>query len=147
MLWKLRNICDTNECPRANVEVDNKNRGKVLACFASILDIDLLAREEIKIRKLTDILADWTAHVYREDDDAFNNILNIGKDFDEGFLHVDVEKERQWKKYEKEKYRNPDAVPLKRGKMTMNWLRPLRGLCDEDYKELARLVVYDHDSN
>ena len=26
----------------------------------------------------------------------------------------------------------------------MNWLRPLRGLCDEDYKELTRLAVYDH---
>ena len=31
--------------------------------------------------------------------------------------------------------------------MTMNWLKPLRGLRDEDYKELARLAVYDHVSN
>ena len=96
------------------------------------------------IRKLTDKLADWTVHAYREDDDAFNNILNIGKGFDEGFLHVDVEKERQWKKYEQEKRTNSNAVPPRRGEMTMNWLRPLRGLRDEDYKELTRLAVYDH---
>ena len=76
---------------------------------------------------MTDKLANWSAHVCREDDDPFNNILNIGKDFDEGFLHVDVEKKRQWKKYEEEKRINPDA--------------------DEDYKELARLGVYDHVSN
>ena len=49
----------------------------MLACFASILDIDLPAGEEIKIRKLTNKLADSTAHVSREDDDAFDNILNI----------------------------------------------------------------------
>ena len=67
----------------------------MLACFANILDIDLPARKEIKIRKLTNKLANWTVHVYTEDDDAFNNILNIGKGFNEGFLHVDVEKERQ----------------------------------------------------
>ena len=146
-LWKLRDIWDAYEHPRANVEADNKNRTKVLACFANILDIDLLAGEEIKIRKLTDKLADWIAHVYREDNDAFNNIMNIGKGFDEGFLHVDVEKKRQWKKYEEEKSTNPHAVPPRRGEMTMNWLRPLRGLCDEDYKELARLAVYDHVSD
>ena len=146
-LWKLRDIWDTYERPRANVEADNENWAKVLACFASILDIDLPTREEIKIKKLTDKLADWIAHVCRENDDAFNNILNIGKGFDEGFLHVDVEKERQWKKYEEENCRNLDAVPPKKGKMTMNWLKPLRGLRDEDYKELARLAMYDHVSN
>ena len=146
-LWKLRDIWDTYERPCANVEADNENQAKVLACFANILDINLPAGEEIKIRKLTDKLADWTAHVCREDDNAFNNILNIGKGFDEGFLHVDVEKERQWKKYEQEKHTNSDVVPPRRGEITMNWLRPLRGLCDEDYKELARLAVYDHVSN
>ena len=119
-LWKLRDIWDTLEHPHANVEADNENRTKVLACFANILDIDLPVGEEIKIRKLTDKLADWTAHVCREDDDAFNNILNIGKGFDQGFLHVDVEKERQWKKYEQEKRTNPDAMPPRRGEMTMN---------------------------
>ena len=146
-LWKLRDIWDTCERPQANVKVDNENWAKVLACFANILDIDLPTGQEIKITKLIDKLADWTAHVCREVDDAFNNILNIRKGFDEGFLYVDVEKERQWKKYEEEKRRNPDAVPPKRGEMTMNWLRPLRGLRDEDYKELARLAVYDHVSN
>ena len=143
-LWKLRDIWDTYRRLCANVEADNENRAKVLACFANILDIDLPAEEEIKIRKLTDKLADWTAHVCRKDDDVFNNILNIGKDFNEGFLHVDVEKERQRKKYEQEKRTNPDAVPPKRGEMTMNWLRPLRGLRDEDYKELVRLAMYDY---
>ena len=127
---------DTYKCPQANVKADNENRAKVLACFANILDIDLPAGEKIKIRKLIDKLANWTVHVCREDDDAFNNILNIGKGFDEGFLHVDIEKERQWKKYEEEKRRNPNAAPPKRGEMTMNWLRRLRGLRDEDYKEL-----------
>ena len=143
----MRDIWDTYERPRANVEVDNENWAKVLTCSANILDIDLPAGEEIKIKKLKDKFADWTIHVCREDDDAFNNILNIGKGFDEGFLHMDVEKKRQWKKYEQEKHTNPDAVPPRRGEMTMNWLRPLRGLCDEDYKELARLAVYDHVSN
>ena len=116
----MRDIWDTYERPHANVEADNENRAKVLACFANILDIDLPAREEIKIRKLIDKLADWTAHVCRKDNDAFNNILNIGKVFNEGYLYMDVEKEKQWKKYEEEKRTNPDAVPLRRGKMTMN---------------------------
>ena len=111
------------------------------------MDIHLPAGKEIKIGNLTDKLVDWTAHVCRKDDDAFNNILNIGKGFDEGFLHLNVEKERQWKKYEEEKRTNLDVVPPKRGEMTMNWLRPLQRLRDEDYKELARLVVYDHVSN
>ena len=142
-----KDIWDTYERPRVNVKADNENRAKVLAYFANILDIDLPAGEEIKRRKLTDKLADWTTHVCREDDDVFNNILNIGKGFDEGFLHVDVEKETQWKKYEQEKRTNLDAVPPRRGEMTMNWLRPLRGLRDEDYKELARLAVYDHVSD
>ena len=94
-LWKLRDIWDTYKGPRANVEADNENWAKMLACFANIMDIDFPAREEIKIRKLTDKLVDWTAQVNRNDDDAFNNILDIGKGFDEGLLHVDVEKERQ----------------------------------------------------
>ena len=133
----MRDIWDTYKRPRTNVEADNENRAKVLVRFANILDINLPIGEETKRRKLMDKLADWTAHVCRENDDAFNNILNIGKGFDEGFLHMDVEKERQWKKYEQEKRTNPDAVPPRRGEMTMNWLRPLQRLHDEDYKELA----------
>ena len=40
---------------------------------------------------------------------------------------MDVEKERQWKKYEEEKRTNPDVVPPRRDVMTINWLRPLQG--------------------
>ena len=47
-------IWHTYERPHANLEADNKNRAKVLACFANIVNIDLPAGEEIKIRKLID---------------------------------------------------------------------------------------------
>ena len=57
-LWKLRDIWNTYERPHVNVEADNENRAKVLACFANILDIDLPVGEEIKIRKLTNKLVD-----------------------------------------------------------------------------------------
>ena len=96
---------------------------------------------------MTAKLANWTAHVCREDNDAFNNILDIGKDFNEGLLHLDVEKEKLWKKYEEKKHTNSNAVPPKRYKMTMNWLRLLQVLRDEDYKELTPLAIYDHVSN
>ena len=82
----MKDIWDTYEHPCANIEADNDNQAKVLVCFANILDIDLSAGEEINRRKLIDKLVDWTAHVYREDANAFNNIVNIGKDFDGGFL-------------------------------------------------------------
>ena len=76
------------------------------------------------MRKLSDRLADWTAHVCREDDDAFKQVLQTGMDFDEGLLHLDAVKETAWKKYLDEKQRNSNVKPPKRD-MSMNWLKPL----------------------
>ena len=119
----------------------------MLAYFVNILNINPPLGKEIKIKKLTDKLANWIAYVYRENDDVFNNILNIGKGFDERFLYLDVEKKRLWKKYEEDNRTNPDVAPPKRGEMIMIWLKLLQRLRDEDYKELAQLAVYDHVSN
>ena len=43
------------------------------------------------------------------------------------------------KKKENEKAKEPRHVPL-----TINWLRPFRGLQDEDFKELVHMALYDH---
>ena len=89
ILWKLGNIWNTYKRPRTNVAANNKNLTKVLTYFANILGIDLSVGKVIKISKLMDKLVDC-----REDDVVFNSILNIGRDFDEGLLHLDVDKKK-----------------------------------------------------
>ena len=96
---KLRDIWEACDRPRALVEVDNERRRRALVSFAIVLDMEVLVGQVIKMSKLTDRLADWTAHVCREDDDAFKQVLQIGMDFDEGLLHLDAVKETAWKKY------------------------------------------------
>ena len=93
-LSKLKDIWGTYDCPCAHVEANKEKSAKVLVCFANILDIDLLVGKVVKIRKLIEKLVDWTVHVFKQDDDAFNMILDIGKGIDKGLLYLDVKKER-----------------------------------------------------
>ena len=43
------------------------------------------------------------------------------------------------KKKKNDKAKEPRHVPL-----TINWLRPFRGVQDEDFKELVHMALYDH---
>ena len=63
---------------------------------------------------------------------------------DARLLHQDPGKGSAWKTYLKTKKRTAKGKEPKKVPMTINWLRPLRGLQDKDFKEIVRMALYDH---
>ena len=44
----------------------------------------------------------------------------------------------------KNKKKMEKAKEQKKVPMTINWLRPLQGLQDKDFKEIIHMALYDH---
>ena len=58
-------------------------------------------------------------------------------------LHLDPARAKAWRKYVRAKEENLDVKEPKIAPMTINWLRPLRGLLDGDYKQVVQMALYD----
>ena len=113
-------------------------------CMAAVLHLKLDAQKNLNITKVSSKLNDWITHACREDDEAFEDLIRIGQEVDAHIFHQDPAKEVAWNKFmlkkkDNEKAKEPRHVPL-----TINWLRPFRGLQDEDFKELVHMALYDH---
>ena len=80
----------------------------------------------------------------RKDDEAFEDLIHIEQDLDACILHQDPSKEVAWNKFIMKKKKNDKAKEPRHVPMTINWLRPFRGLQDEDFKELVHMALYDH---
>ena len=89
-------------------------------------------------------LNDWITHACREDDHAFEDLIHIGQEVDAHILHQDPSKEVAWNKFTMKKKENDKAKEPRHVPLTINWLRPFRGLQDEDFKELVHMALYDH---
>ena len=58
-------------------------------------------------------------------------------------LHLDPARAKCWRIYKRAKEENFDVKEPKIAPMTINWLRPLRGVLDGDYKQVVQLAFYD----
>lgn len=81
--------------------------------------------------------------MYRVNEDVFNYIIQIGKDFDNGRIHHNAHKEKSWPKYQEISKSSSNLKVCSKIEMTLNQLWPLQGLRHEDYKEPTSLAYYD----
>ena len=114
-------------------------------CIAVVLNLKLDVQETLNITKVSSKLYNWITHACREDDEAFEVLICLGQDIDAHILHQDLAKEVAWKKYLEKRNGNDRAKEPRHVSMSINWLKPLRGLQDEDFKELLNMALYDHD--
>ena len=63
---------------------------------------------------------------------------------DDRLLHQDSTKKCVWKTFLKTKKKTEKAKEPKEVPMTINWLRPLWGLQDKNFKEIILMALYDH---
>ena len=130
--------------PKPKEERNVEKQGDMFICMAVVLNLKLDAQKNLNITKVLSKLNDWITHACREDDEVFEDVIRIGQEVDAHILHQDPSKEVAWnifmmKKKKSEKAKEPRHVP-----MIINWLRPFRGLQDEDFKELVHMTLYDY---
>ena len=116
----------------------------MLICMAAVLNLKLDGQQSLNMTKVSSKLYDWISHAYREDDKAFDALIKLEQEVDARLLHQDPTKENAWKTFLKIKKKTEKAKEPKKVPMTINWLRPLRGLQDKDIKEIILLALYDH---
>ena len=63
---------------------------------------------------------------------------------DDRLLHQDPTKESAWKTFLKTRKKTEQVKEPKKVPMIINWLKPLRGLQDKDFKEIILMALYDH---
>ena len=114
-------------------------------CMAVVLNLKLDAQKNLNITKMSSKLNDWITHACREDDKAFEDLIRIGQEVDAHIQHQDPSKKVAWNKFMMKTKENEKAKESRHVLMTINWLRPFRGLQDEDFKELVHMALYDHD--
>ena len=83
-------------------------------------------------------------HVLQRIYKAFEDLIHIGQEVDAHILHQDPSKEVAWNKFMMKKKKNEKTKEPRNVPMTINWLRPFRGLQDKDFKELVHVALYDH---
>ena len=131
--------------PKPREEEDVQRRWDMLICMAAVLNMKLDVQKTLNITNVSSKLYDWITHACREDDEAFQVLIRLGQDIDAHILHQDPSKEVAWKKYLEKRNDNGRAKEPRHVSMSINWLKPLRGLHDEDFKELLNMAQYDHD--
>ena len=112
-------------------------------CMATVLNQKLEGEKNLTITKVSTKLYDWISHACRDDDEAFDCVIRIGKEVDNRILHLDPARAKTWRKYVQAKKELLDVKEPKIAPMTINWLRPLRGLLDGDYKKVVQTALYD----
>ena len=142
-LVKLRALWINYGRPKAREDEDIQRRGDMLMCMATILNQKLEGEKNLTITKVSTKLYDWISHACRDDDEAFDCVIRIGKEVDNRVLHLDPARAKAWKKYVQAKKKNFDVKKPKIASMTINWLRPLRGLLDSDYKQVVQTALYN----
>ena len=124
--------------------MNNEKRGDMLICMVAVLNLKLDGQQSFNIFKLSSKLYDWITHACREEDEAFDGLINFGQQVDNRLLHQDLVKASAWKTFLKTGQRTEKAKEPKKVPMTINWLRPLRGLQNKDFKEIILMALYDH---
>ena len=143
-LIKLRTLWNEYGRPKPKDVRDVEKRGDMFICMAAVLHLKLDAEKNLNITKVSSKLNDWITHACREDDEAFEDLIRIGQEMDAHILYQDPSKEVAWNKFMMKKIENDKAKEPRHVPLTINWLRPFRGLQDEDFKELVHMALYDH---
>ena len=143
-LIKIQNLWNEYKRPQPRDEIDIEKRADMLICMAAVLNVKLDGHKSLNITNVSSKLYDWITHAYREDEEAFDDLIQLGQDVDARLLHQDPRKESAWKSFLQTKKRTEKRKEPKKVLMTINWLRPLRGLQDKDFKEIVRMALYDH---
>ena len=112
--------------------------------MAVVLNLKLDGQQSLTITKLSSKLYDWITHACREDEEAFDGLIKLGQEVDDRLLHQDPTKESAWKTFLKTRKKTEHIKEPKKVPMTINWLRPLQGLQDKDFKEIIYMALYDH---
>ena len=148
VLWqtliKIRNLWNEYERPKPRDETDIGKCADMLICMATVLNVKLDGQKNLSITNVSSKLYDWITHACREDEEAFDDLIKLGQEVDAQLLHQDPAKESAWKTFLKTQKKPAQAKEPKKVPMTINWLRPLRGLQDKDFKEIILMALYDH---
>ena len=78
-----------------------------------------------------------------DDDEAFDCVIRIGKEVDDHISHLDSTRTKTWRKYVRAKEDNFDVKEPKIAHKIINWLMPLQGILDGDYKQVVQMTLYD----
>ena len=112
--------------------------------MAAVLNLKLDGQQSLNIINVSSKLYDGITHAYQEDEEAFVGLIKLGQEVDDWLLHQDPTNENVWKTFLKTKKRTKKEKEPKKVPMTINWLRPLQGLQDKDFKEIIHIALYDH---
>ena len=99
---------------------DVEKRQEMFICMAAILYLKLDAQKNFNITKVSSKLNNLITHTYREDDEAFEDLIRIGQEVDAHILHQDPSKEVAWNKFMMKKKENDKAKEPKHVPMTIN---------------------------
>ena len=86
-LVKIQNLWNAYERPKTRDETDNEKRGDMLICMAAVLNLKLDGQQSLTIIKLSSKLYDWITHICREDEEAFDGLIELGQEVDDRLLH------------------------------------------------------------
>ena len=100
----------------------------MLICMAARLNLKLDGQQSLNITKVSSKLYDWITHACQEDEEAFDGLIKLGHEVDDGLLYQDLVKESAWKTFMKTTKKMKKAKEPKKAPMTINWLKPLREL-------------------
>ena len=65
----------------------------MLICMAAVLNLKLDGQQGLNITKLSSKLYDWMTHACREDEEAFEGLIELGQQVDDRLLYQDPTKE------------------------------------------------------
>ena len=77
-LIKLRTLWNEYGRPKPREVRDIEKRGDMFICMAAVLHLKLDAQKNLNLTKVSSKLNDWITHAYREDDEAFEDLIHIG---------------------------------------------------------------------
>lgn len=84
-------------------------------------------------------MVEYTRHAWQEDETAYQAVLQVARDYEDGILWYSKEDERKWKKYASQRELDPN-VDVREGRKRMErlWLRPLMRVPKMHYLLLAK---------
>ena len=96
---KLRALWINYGRPKAQEDEDVMCHGDMLMCMATVLNQMLEGEKNLTITKVSTKLYDWISHACRDDDEAFDCVIQIRKEMDNHILHLDPARAKTWRKY------------------------------------------------
>ena len=141
-LIKLRDIWKACGRPSTAARAEDVRRAKALTMAASALHWSQDLPQHMSLGSLSKKMIDYTRHAWNEDEESYEALLQVCRDYEEGKLFFNKNVEDRWKKMAKKK--NLDVVVdtnPKKKRMEKTWFRPLSRVSKENYLRVVKRMA------